>query len=283
MMFFMWIFVIHFDGDVRASSISGVVSFYSKKLLYYSLIISFQFLFSSLFLETPLDRYLILKIGFLIFLISSILMFISLILAPVFERFSWHFHQAFNLIFHFYYYIIKIEVLFILIAPSYVILFCFVDSISCFVFLKIPVMKFPNALYLSLVLLRFLFSVFMCLSSWHFSQNEAWGREWKLHAAKPHSGGLEANCVFDWRDSAWSECRYLQPFSLRNSISPKKRRLLLERKAMTNLDNILKSRDITLSTKVHLIKAMVFPVTMYWCESCTIKKAECWRTDAFQL
>ena len=62
-----------------------------------------------------------------------------------------------------------------------------------------------------------------------------------------------------------------------------KRCLLLGRKAMTNLDSILKSRDITLSTKVHLVKAMVFPVVMYGCESWTIKKAECWRTDAFEL
>ena len=54
-----------------------------------------------------------------------------------------------------------------------------------------------------------------------------------------------------------------------------KRRLLLERKAMTNLDSILKSRDITLLTKVHLVKAMVFPVVMYGCESWTVKKAEC--------
>ena len=54
-----------------------------------------------------------------------------------------------------------------------------------------------------------------------------------------------------------------------------KRHLLLERKAMTNLDSIFKSRDITLPTKVHLVKAMVFPVVMYGCESCTIKKAEC--------
>ena len=52
---------------------------------------------------------------------------------------------------------------------------------------------------------------------------------------------------------------------------------------MTNLDSILKSRDITLSTKVHIVKAMVFPVVMYRCESWTIKKAECWRTDAFKL
>ena len=54
-----------------------------------------------------------------------------------------------------------------------------------------------------------------------------------------------------------------------------KRRLLLGRKVMTNLDSILTGRDITLSTKVHLVKAMVFPVVMYGCESCTIKKAEC--------
>ena len=61
-----------------------------------------------------------------------------------------------------------------------------------------------------------------------------------------------------------------------------KRRLLLGRKVMTNLDSILKSRDITLPTKVCLVKAMVFPVVMYGCESLTIKKAECWRIDAFQ-
>ena len=62
-----------------------------------------------------------------------------------------------------------------------------------------------------------------------------------------------------------------------------KRCLLLERKVMTNLDSILKSRDITLTTKVHLVKAMVFPVVMYGCESWTIKKAECERIDAFEL
>ena len=62
-----------------------------------------------------------------------------------------------------------------------------------------------------------------------------------------------------------------------------KRRLLLGRKAMTNLDSILKSRDITLPTEVHLVKAMVFPVVMYGCESWTIKKAECRRIDAFEL
>ena len=62
-----------------------------------------------------------------------------------------------------------------------------------------------------------------------------------------------------------------------------KRHLLLGRKAMTNLDSILKSRDITLSTKIRLVKAMVFPVVMYGCESWTVKKAECQRIDAFKL
>ena len=62
-----------------------------------------------------------------------------------------------------------------------------------------------------------------------------------------------------------------------------KRRLLLGRKAMTNLDSILKSRDITLPTKVCLVKTMVFSVVVYGCESWTIKKAECWRIDAFEL
>ena len=62
-----------------------------------------------------------------------------------------------------------------------------------------------------------------------------------------------------------------------------KRRLLLGRKATTNLDSILKSRDITLPTKAHLVKAIVFPMVMYGCESWTIMKADCQRIDAFQL
>ena len=62
-----------------------------------------------------------------------------------------------------------------------------------------------------------------------------------------------------------------------------KRHLLLGRKVMTHLDSILKSRDITLSTKVHLVKAMVFLVVMYGCESWTIRKDECRRIDAFEL
>ena len=62
-----------------------------------------------------------------------------------------------------------------------------------------------------------------------------------------------------------------------------KRGVLLGRKAMTNLDSILKSRDISLVTKVHLVKAMIFPVIRYGCESWTVKKAECQRIDAFEL
>jgi len=62
-----------------------------------------------------------------------------------------------------------------------------------------------------------------------------------------------------------------------------KRHTLLGRKAMTNLDSVLKSRNITLPTKVCLVKAIVFPVVMYGCESWTIKKAECRKTDAFEL
>ena len=62
-----------------------------------------------------------------------------------------------------------------------------------------------------------------------------------------------------------------------------KRHLFLERKAMTNLDSILKNRNITLLTKVHIVKAMIFPVVVYGCERWTIKKAECQRVDAFKL
>ena len=74
-----------------------------------------------------------------------------------------------------------------------------------------------------------------------------------------------------------------QPFADGDCSHEIKRRVLLERKAMTNLDSILKSIDITLPTKVLLVKAMDFPVVMYGCESWTIKKVECRRTDAFEL
>ena len=88
-----------------------------------------------------------------------------------------------------------------------------------------------------------------------------------------------------WGNSGNSErLFYWAPKSLQMVIAAMKlRRLLLGRKVMTNLDSIFKSRDITLSTKVHLVKAMVLPVVMYGCESWTIKKAEHRRMDAFEL
>ena len=85
----------------------------------------------------------------------------------------------------------------------------------------------------------------------------------------------------------WKQCQTLffwAPKSLQMVIAAMKlRRLLLGRKVMTNLDGIFKSRDITLPTKVRLVKAMVFPVFMYGCESWTVKKAERQRNDAFEL
>ncbi|XP_070313334.1 asparaginyl-tRNA synthetase isoform X3 [Odocoileus virginianus] len=82
----------------------------------------------------------------------------------------------------------------------------------------------------------------------------------------------------------WLTLFFWAPESLRMVIAAMKLRLLLlGRKVMTNLDSILKSRDIALPTKAHLVKAVVFPVVMYGCESCTIKKAECRRIDAFEL
>ena len=74
-----------------------------------------------------------------------------------------------------------------------------------------------------------------------------------------------------------------QSFEASASVLPMNRRLLLGIKAMTNLDSILKSKDVTLPTTVYLVKAMVFPVVMYGCESWTVKKAEHRRTDAFEL
>ena len=81
-------------------------------------------------------------------------------------------------------------------------------------------------------------------------------------------------------DFVWGGSKVTADGDCSNEI---KRQLLLGRKAMTNLDSILKSRDITLPTKVHLVTAMVFPVVMYGCESWTIKKAESWRINAFEL
>ena len=85
----------------------------------------------------------------------------------------------------------------------------------------------------------------------------------------------------------WKQCQTLffwAPKSLQMVIAAMKlKRLLLGRKVMTNLDSIFKSRDITLPTKVHLVKAMVFPVVTYGCESWTVKKAQRQRIDAFEL
>ena len=84
----------------------------------------------------------------------------------------------------------------------------------------------------------------------------------------------------------WKQCQTLfswAPKSDGDCSHEIKRHLLLGRKVMTNLDSIFKSRDITLPTKVRLVKAIDFPVVMYGCESWTVKKAECWRIDAFEL
>ena len=84
----------------------------------------------------------------------------------------------------------------------------------------------------------------------------------------------------------WKQCQILflgAPKSLQMVIAAMKLKLFFGRKVMTNRDSILKNRDITWPTKVHLVKAMVFPVVMYGCESWTVKKAECQRTDAFEL
>ena len=83
-----------------------------------------------------------------------------------------------------------------------------------------------------------------------------------------------------WQTSYWGGSKITADGDCSHEI---KRCLVLGRKAMSNLDSILKSRDITLPTKVHLVKAMVFSVVMYGCESWTIKKAEHWRIDAFEL
>jgi len=83
-----------------------------------------------------------------------------------------------------------------------------------------------------------------------------------------------------WETLFWGDYKITADGDCSHEI---KRRLLLGRKAMTNLDSILKGRDITLPTKVHLVKAMVFPVVMYGCETWTIKKAEHQRIDAFEL
>ena len=109
-------------------------------------------------------------------------------------------------------------------------------------------------------------STFRKLRSWHLVPSLHWkwmGKQWKL-CQTLYFGGSKI--------TADGDC-----------IHEIKRRLLLGRKVMTNLDSIFKSRDITLPTKVRLLKAMVFPVVMYGCESRTVKKAECQRIDTFEL
>ena len=103
----------------------------------------------------------------------------------------------------------------------------------------------------------------------------------KIMASGPNtSWGIDGETVETVSDFIFLGSKITADGDCSNEI---KRCLLLGRKVMTNLDSLLKSRDITLSTKVHLVKAMVFPVVMYGCESWTIKKAERRRIDAFEL
>ena len=103
----------------------------------------------------------------------------------------------------------------------------------------------------------------------------------KIMASSPNtSWQIDRETVDTVADLFWGAPKLLQMVTAAMKI---KRHLLLGRKVMTNVDSILKNRDITLPTKVHLVKAMVFPVVMYGCESWTIKKAECRRIDAFEL
>ena len=100
----------------------------------------------------------------------------------------------------------------------------------------------------------------------HHSMENRWGNNGNSERLYFGGGGVQNHCR--WWLQPWNE----------KTLAPWKKR-----KVMTNLDSILKHRDITLLTKVHLVKAMAFPVVMYGCESWTIKKAECWRIHAFEL
>ena len=138
------------------------------------------------------------------------------------------------------------------------------------------------------------------LCRWHHPYSRKWGRtekplyesergEWKSWLKTQRSENLivASTPITSWQIDG-EAMEIVTDFILGGSkITPDgdygheiKRRLLLGRKAMTNLDSILKSRGIALPTKVHPVKAMVFPVVMYGCESWTIKKAECWKMDA---
>ena len=103
----------------------------------------------------------------------------------------------------------------------------------------------------------------------------------KIMASGPiTSWQIDGETMETVRDFIWGGSKITADGDCSHKI---KRRLLLGRKVMTNIDSILKSRDITLPTKVHLVKDMVFPMVMYGCESWTIKKPEHRRTDAFEL
>ena len=97
-----------------------------------------------------------------------------------------------------------------------------------------------------------------------------------------HGGKVKSECfpMATGRDFIFLASKIMADVDCSHEI---KRHFLLGRKAMTNLDSILKNRDVTLPTKVHLVRAVVFPGVMYGCESWTIKKAECRRIDAFEL
>ena len=111
-----------------------------------------------------------------------------------------------------------------------------------------------------------------CLGLVHWDDPEGWYGE---------GGGFRmGNTCIPVADSFWYLAKLIQYCKVKKK---KKRRLLLGRKVMTNLDSIFKSRDITLPTKIRLVKPMVFPVVMYGCESWAVKKADCQRIDAFEL
>ena len=117
-------------------------------------------------------------------------------------------------------------------------------------------------------------------------ENENAGLKLNIQKTKIMASGPVTSCQIDGKtmetmtDLIFGDSKITADGDCSHDI---KRRLFFGRKVMTNLDSILKSRDITLSTKAHLVKAMVFPVVMYGCESWTIKKAECQRIDAFEL
>ena len=116
-------------------------------------------------------------------------------------------------------------------------------------------------------------------------ENEKVGLKLNIQKTKIMAPGPITSCQIDGKTME-TEALFLGGCKITtdsNSIHEIKRHLFLGRKAMTNLGSMLKSRDITLPTKARLVKAIVFPVVMYGCESWTVKKAECQRIDAFEL